>query len=233
MPDWHPASRPGASVPSQQSLGTPRRPAGSGLSRPPAVLPPRVFIRGVAVTTTSAPWTAARARRGQTLRLCGPSRCPREGDTASPQVALFSQMDRSGCRWRVSPEARAGRTRELRGWVESATRTPGRRGGGGEGPARGPMGCGRSVLGWRALGVVGTGPPLHPMPAPRPLPHCALMEPHASSIFYLILCVHVFLLLPYKLLEAGTMSDLSCYPPHGLAEVLSQRIYLLNKCLQN
>lgn len=81
--------------------------------------------------------------------------------------------------------------------------------------------------------MVGTGPPLHPMPAPRPQPHCALMEPHASSIFYLILCVHVFLLLPYKLLEAGTMSDLSCYPPHGLAEVLSQRIYLLNKCLQN
>lgn len=29
------------------------------------------------------------------------------------------------------------------------------------------------------------------------------------------------------------MSDLSFYPPRGLAEVLSQRIYLLNKCLQN
>lgn len=29
------------------------------------------------------------------------------------------------------------------------------------------------------------------------------------------------------------MSDSSFYPPHGLTEVLSQRIYLLNKCSQN
>lgn len=90
---------------------------------------------------------------------------------------------------------------------------------------------------WAAAGRYWDGGPwVWWAPAPRYTPcqpHCALMEPHASSIFYLILCVHVFLLLPYKLLEAGTMSDLSCYPPHGLAEVLSQRIYLLNKCLQN
>ena len=59
------------------------------------------------------------------------------------------------------------------------------------------------------------------------------MELCAFSIFHLILCVHVFLLLSCKLLEAGTMSDSSFYPPHGLTEVLSQRIYLLNKCSQN
>lgn len=87
--------------------------------------------------------------------------------------------------------------------------------------------------GMEGPGCGGHRPPVTPHASPRPQPQYALMEPHASSIFYLILCVHVFLLLPYKLLEAGTMSDLSCYPPHGLAEVLSQRIYLLNKCLQN
>lgn len=59
------------------------------------------------------------------------------------------------------------------------------------------------------------------------------MELYAFSPFYLISCLCVFLLLSWKLLEAGTMSDSSFYPPYGLAKVLSQRIYLLNKCLQN